>query len=110
MPYDEELADRVRAVLSDQSGKIVEKKMFGGLSFMFQGNLCCGVIKDELMVRVGPDGHDNAIAQPAARIMDFTGRPMEGWIVVGRKGFSSAETLRDWVRRGTGFAASLPPK
>ena len=72
--------------------------------------MACGVIKDELMVRVGPDSHDEAAGKPAARGMDFTGRPMEGWILVAQDGITSRAALKEWVERGTSFAASLPAK
>jgi hypothetical protein len=84
--------------------------MFGGLSFIYQGNMACGVIKDELMVRVGPDSHEDAVSKPAARIMDFTGRSTEGWILVAPDGIALGAALEEWVRRGTSFAASLPAK
>jgi hypothetical protein len=80
MAYDEKLAQRVRQALSGQDG-IVEKKMFGGLAFMLHGNMSVGVEKDRLMVRVGPDRYDEALARPHARPMDFTGRPMKGFCV-----------------------------
>ena len=77
MAYNKELAARVRTALVDSSA-ITEKKMFGGLSFLLGGKMCCGVIDDNLVVRVGPDGYEDALAQPNARPMDFTGRPMAG--------------------------------
>lgn len=109
MAYDEDLADRVRALMAEGAPP-VEKKMFGGISFMLQGNMCCGVVKDDLVVRVGPEQHDEALAKPHARVMDFTGRPMEGWIYVGPQGLASDEDLKEWVQRGTHFALSLPAK
>ena len=77
MAYDEELAERIRAALGDRAD-VSERKMFGGLSFMLRGNMCCGVDKTNLMVRVGSEAYDEALAQPGARLMDFTGRPMKG--------------------------------
>ena len=109
MAYDEDLAARVRGTLPDDAD-VVEKKMFGGLSFMVRGNLCCGIIKDELMVRVGPARHADAVDLPHARIMDFTGRPMAGWIVVAPAGFATDDALRAWVERALDFALSLPAK
>ena len=88
MAYDETLADRVRAVLSGRPG-LTEKKMFGGLSFLLHSSMACGIVKDELMVRVGPDGYDEALAQPHARLMDFTGRPMKGMVYVARDGLEA---------------------
>ena len=109
MAYDEELADRVRVSLADRTD-VSERKMFGGLSFMLRGNMCCGVEKENLMVRVGPDAYDEALAQPAARLMDFTGRPMKGMVFVGPEGYESDEGLRSWVERGVEYALSLPAK
>ena len=108
MAYDETLADRVRAVLSGRPG-LTEKKMFGGLSFLLHSSMACGIVKDELMVRVGPDGYDEALAQPHARLMDFTGRPMKGMVYVARDGLQSDDALAAWVNRGMAYAASLPP-
>lgn len=84
--------------------------MFGGLAFMVNGHLCCGIAKDELMVRVGPEGHDDALRLPHARPMDFTGKPMRGMIYVGADGARDDETLAAWVGRGLDFVLSLPPK
>jgi TfoX/Sxy family transcriptional regulator of competence genes len=109
MPYDDGLAQRVRELLEELSG-LSEKKMFGGLAFLLRGNMCVGVVADELMVRVGPDAHQAALAEPHARPMDFTGRPMKGFVYVAAEGFESDADLRDWVERGTRFARSLPPR
>lgn len=109
MAYDETLADRVRSALGPHMG-LTERKMFGGLAFMLDGNMCVGIVGDELMVRVGPDGYDTALGQPHARLMDFTGRPMRGIVYVGEKGVTSDDALTAWVQRGVGFAASLPAK
>lgn len=109
MAYNEQLTDRVRSVLSANQG-LTEKKMFGGLTFLLQGNMCCGVMKDDLVVRVGPDAFDDALAGPGARPMDFTGRPMKGMVYVGPRGFESDEALSQWVQRGVDFALSLPAK
>ena len=109
MAYDSKLADRVRTALEGHLG-LVEKKMFGGISFMLNGNMCCGVINDDLMVRVGPEGFEDALAQPHARLMDFTGRPMTGFVFVGPEGTQTESTLLEWVLRGLAFAESLPAK
>ena len=84
MLYDEGVAQRVREAMSDQKN-VVEKKMFGGLSFMLQGNMCCGVVGAELMVRVGVDGYEAALSQPYARQMDFTGKPLKGFVYVAQQ-------------------------
>ena len=108
MAYNEELAERVRLSLSGRQD-VAEKKMFGGLAFMVGGSMACGVMKDDLMVRVGPDGHQEALAEPHARPTDFTGRPMKGMVYVGPEGYRTDEALAGWVKRGAEFAASLPP-
>jgi hypothetical protein len=107
--YDEGLAERLREALTDH-GDLEEKKMFGGLAFMLNGNLACGVIGDEMIVRVGPDGYDAAIAKPNTRVFDFSGKPMKGWIVVAPEGVEADEALAAWAQQGLVFAASLPPK
>ena len=109
MAYDETLAERVREVLADEPGSD-EKKMFGGLCFLLNGNMCCGVVGDELMIRVGPDGYEDALAQPNAREMDFTGRSMKGMVYVDAGGIAEDDDLASWVGRGIDFAGNLPLK
>jgi TfoX/Sxy family transcriptional regulator of competence genes len=110
MPYDEDFANRVREQLSDQDG-VTEKQMFGGLAFLLRGNMAVGLSGGgELMVRVGPDGTEGALAEPHTRLFDMTGRPMRGWILVAPEGVSTARQLGAWVRRGLEFARTLPPK
>jgi len=109
MAYDEVLAERVRRALAGRND-LSEKKMFGGVAFMLHGNMSCGVEKDQLMVRVGPERYEEALAQPHARPMDFTGRPMRGMVYVTPEGCRTDEALKRWVEQGLNFAASLPPK
>lgn len=109
MAYDEQLADRVRRLLARRDG-LTERKMFGGIAFMLGGNMCCGVVKSDLMVRVGPEQHDKALALPGARPMDFTGRPMKGMVFVRPAGYRDGKALAAWVKRGADYAASLPAK
>ena len=109
MAYDEDLAQRIRMALGGYVG-LTERKMFGGLCFMLYGNMCCGVVKDTLMVRVGPAEHDDALAQPGARPMDFTGRPMKGMVYVDAEACASDNDLAQWVERGLAFVMSLPAK
>ena len=109
MAYSEELAQRVRDAVGPGVA-IEEKKMFGGLCVLVNGNMACGVMDDEIMVRVGPDGYEEALALPHARVMDFTGRPMKGFISVDPEGIATDDGLADWVGRGVEFAGSLPPK
>ena len=109
MAYDDELAERVRAILARRRG-VSEKKMFGGLSFLVNGHMCCGVVGEDLMVRVGPDAYDDALERKGARPMDFTGRPMKGMVFVDRSGYARSASLEGWVEQGLAHARSLPPK
>ena len=109
MAYDEKLADQIRKMLARHKG-ITEKKMFGGLCFMLRGNMCCGVDKDRLVIRVGPQYYQKALSEPHARPMDFTGRPLRGFVFVSRGGYKTAPSLRKWLKRSADFALSLPPK
>jgi TfoX N-terminal domain len=109
MPYDEELAERVRDAISMRDG-LGERQMFGGIGFMLGGNMACGVIGEDLIVRLSPADAEHALAEEHARPFDFTGRPMKGWIFVGPGGTESDEALADWVDAGAAFAASLPAK
>ena len=109
MAYDEGLAHRIRELTEEQSD-VTEKKMFGGLCFLVGGNMACGIVGDELMLRVGADAYDDCLAQPHAREMDFTGRAMKGMIYVATDGFAEDEDLAAWLERGLGFARSLPAK
>ena len=109
MAFDEGLAERIRALLADQAD-VRERKMFGGLCFLCGGNMACGIVGDELMVRVGPDGWSAALSQPPAREMDFTGRSMKGMVYIGIDGFAEEVDLARWVEQGTAYARSLAPK
>ena len=109
MAYDEGLAQRMRqarAVIPD----IDEKKMFGGIGFLLNGNMACGVNKDDLIVRVGPEAYESALAESHTKEFDMTGRPMKGWVVVRPGGYETDEALKSWVQRGVDFALTLPPK
>ena len=109
MPYDETLGQRVEQVLSQQPG-IVSRKMFGGLAFMLNGNMSVGILRDQLMVRVGPDGYEDALSLPHCRPMDFTGLPMRGFVMVDPAGIAGDAALDEWVQRGVSFASTLPAK
>ena len=109
MAYDEHLAQRVREQLAPQPG-LAEKAMFGGVAFLLDGNMAVGLSGDELMVRVGPDRSDEALARPHTRPFDMTGRPMKGWILVASDALDGEPELADWVSEGVAFARSLPPK
>jgi TfoX/Sxy family transcriptional regulator of competence genes len=105
MPFDEHLAARVRAVLSDRAD-VVEKRMFGGLAFMVDGRMCCGIVKDDLMLKVGPQKHQELLAKPHARPMDFTGRPSKGMLYVSSAGVRTEAALRSWVGKALEFRRS----
>ncbi|MQA91225.1 MAG: RNA methyltransferase [Gemmatimonas sp.] len=109
MAFDEDLADRIRGVLGPRTG-VTEKKMFGGLAFLLDGKMFCGIAKDDLMVRVGPDYHEEALQKPHVRPMDFTGRPMKGYVFVGPAGCDTEDDVAEWVERGTNFVSTLPVK
>ncbi len=109
MAYNEQLAARVRNALAARPG-ISERKMFGGISFMLRGKMCCGVVKDDLLIRIDPEHFEQALAQPHARPMDFTGRIMRGFVYVGPGGYAADAALSSWLQRAADFAASLPAK
>ncbi len=105
--FDESLATRVRHHLGVLP--TLERKMFGGLCIMVNGNMACGVIGNDLLVRTGAANFESALARNGARPMDFTGRPMRGMVVVAAEVLDD-ETLAEWLDLGTGFALSLPPR
>ncbi|MBS1867801.1 MAG: TfoX/Sxy family protein [Acidobacteria bacterium] len=109
MAFDVKLAERVRKLVAG-AHRFDEKRMFGGLAFMVNGHMCCGVLKDDLVLRVGPQEHEKLKHHPHARPMDFTGRPLRGFLYVGPAGLRSARDLRVWVQRSLQFVDSLPPK
>jgi TfoX/Sxy family transcriptional regulator of competence genes len=106
--YDERLAARVRALLASRAD-VSERKMFGGLTFMVGGNMCCGVNREELIVRLDPGREEEVLARPHARPMDLTGRRMRGFITVHPDGLTGTNLDR-WVREAVARAESLPPK
>ena len=109
MAFDETLADRVREALSARAD-LTERKMFGGIAFMIGGNMAVGVIEDDLMVRLDPADAEQALTEPHARPMDFTGRPMRGMLFVDSEGTATDRDLSGWVDAGADFASSLSPK
>ena len=109
MAYNEQLASRVRKILARRGG-LYEVKMFGGIAFMLQGHMCCGVVKDLLMIRVGPQAYEKALAKPNARPMDFTGRPLKGLVFVSPAGSRTDKELSEWVGQATRFVRTLPPR
>ncbi len=109
MAYDEGLAERIRAVLQGEQG-LEERQMFGGIGFLLDGNMACGVIGDDLIVRVGKENYESALAEDHSRPFDFTGRPMTGWVKVLPQGLESRQELKNWVSKGLATSRSLPPK
>jgi TfoX/Sxy family transcriptional regulator of competence genes len=109
MAYDTTLTARIRELAAGHPA-MVEKKMFGGISFILQGNMACGVHGVDLIVRLAPGDMEAALAKPGVRVFDLTGRPMKGWLVVAGDACSDDAVLQDWVERSVTFAQSLPPK
>ena len=107
MAYDEKLAERVRKVLATRKG-VTEKKMFGGLAFLLGGRMCCGVLNDDLVVRTGPERQAAALGRTHTRPMDFTGRPLTGFVYIGLRGVHTDAALAKWVREAVKYALSLP--
>jgi TfoX/Sxy family transcriptional regulator of competence genes len=106
--YDEGLAERLREMLPSRA--ISEKKMFGGVALMSRGYMFLGIAGDVLMARVGPEHYEEALSLPHVRVMDFTGKPMKGYVFVDPPGFESDEDLSAWVERCYRFVQTLPPK
>ena len=109
MSYDESLARRVEKNLRRRRGW-TRKKMFGGICYMLNGNMCCGVLDDELIVRAKPDEYERAMKRPHTRVLDFTGRPMKGFVVVRPPGWRAEAALKNWITLGIRCARSRPPK
>ena len=109
MAFDQGLAQRIREHLAP-TGRVAEKQMFGGLAFLVDGNMCVGVIGEELIARVGLDATDKALQQPGSRLFDFSGRPMKGWITVDPAALDDDDALAAWVDDALRFVHTLPPK
>jgi TfoX/Sxy family transcriptional regulator of competence genes len=109
MAYDTGLAQRVREILEEETA-FHEKKMFGGLCYLVNGNMACGILKDELIVRVGTGKYDDCLKMPGAKKFDITGKPMKGWVMVSSSGYEADKDLKKWVRLGLKYAGSLPLK
>ncbi len=109
MAYNEALANRIREALARERG-VDEIKMMGGLCFMIGGHMALGIVGTELMIRVGPDGYERALARVHAREMDFTGRSIRGFVFVEPAGIKTKRSLASWVGPAAAFAKSLPPK
>ena len=109
MAYEEQVAERLRACYVSVPG-VVERKMFGGVAFMVDGHMSCGVLRDELIVRVGRARYAEVLQRPHTREMDITGRPLTGFVVVAPAGFTSDQALTAWVRLSLEYLSSLPAR
>jgi TfoX/Sxy family transcriptional regulator of competence genes len=109
MAFDSHLGDRVRLVLERKKG-IAERRMFGGLAFLISGKMFCGIIKNKLVVRVGPDQYHDALSKPHTSKMDFTGKPLTGYVYVGKQGVRTDNALASWIDQGLRFTKSLITK
>ncbi len=109
MAYDQALAQRMRSILGEVSG-LAEKKMFGGVGYLVNGNMACGVNGDRLIVRIPEAEYTEALNLPHVQVFDMTGRPMKGWITVDPSGVENDKDLKIWVDRGLEYSRTLPPK
>jgi TfoX/Sxy family transcriptional regulator of competence genes len=109
MAYNETLAARIRQLLARRKN-VEEKKMFGGVGCLLNGNMLVGVWKDSLIVRLGPDSYDDALLEPHVREFDITGKPMKGWVLVEPEGVEDDDQLKDWIERAAEFVKALPAK
>jgi TfoX/Sxy family transcriptional regulator of competence genes len=109
MAFSEELGERIRQELARRKG-IEEKKMFGGIGFLLNGNLLVGVWKDSLIVRLGPEEGEEALKEPHVSEFNITGRAMKGWVLVAPEGVEADEELSGWVQRAVEFVGKLPAK
>jgi TfoX/Sxy family transcriptional regulator of competence genes len=102
MAYDEQLADRVREHFSEHR-KVEEKKMMGGLTFMVNSKMCVGILNDDLMARIAPEEYEKALERTGCRAMDFTGKPMKGFVFVGPEGTKGKKQLDYWMALALDF-------
>ncbi len=107
MAFDENLATRLRGALSGTSG-VTEKSMFGGMAFLLDGNMLVGVVRDDLVARVGPEQFEAAVARPGARAFDLSGRPMSGWVMVAPEGCDADGSLNLWIAEALEYVRTLP--
>ena len=107
MAYDLELAQRIRVIV-DERPRVREKEMFGGIAFLLDEKMFVGIVKDELMARVGPDAYEAALEEPHVRPMDFTGKPMKGYVYIAQDGLRGRAALTKWIDLAARFVATLP--
>ena len=109
MAFSESLATRIRDALARKKN-IEEKKMFGGIGFLLNGNMLVGVWKDSFIVRLGPDQGEDALLEPHVKVFDITGKAMKGWAMVEPEGVENDDQLKDWIQRAKKFVGKLPGK
>ena len=109
MPFDHALAERMRRALGRRK-RLTEKQMFGGIGFLLNGNMCCGIHKSAMIVRIAPEETERVLAQAHTRVFDLTGRPMKGWVLIEPAGLKTPAQLRKWVELSASYAATLPAK
>lgn len=110
MAYNEGLAERIRGYFKRRRKGVEEKRMFGGLCFMLNGHMCCGIEKDRLMVRVLPDRYETLLKKSHARKMDFAGKPLKGFLFISEAGYRTAAGLTKWLNEVVECAKSKPRK
>lgn len=110
MPYDELLAKRIRNVLTPYQKHLEEKKMMGGLCFMYKGKMSCGIVKEDLMIRVIHEKYESSLELPHCRVMDFTGKVLKGFLYVDKEGIRTEEQLRSWLNLGIEFVDKQGPE
>lgn len=108
MAFDDQLVDRIRVILKNEN--LIEKKMFGGIGYLINGNMACGVHGNNLIVRVGKDQYTNLLNRPSAKPFDLTGKAMSGWLEIIPSGTRDEKELAEWIRLGVEFARTLPSK
>ena len=109
MPYNEQIEARIKTAISNWKNTD-QKNMFGGVCHLLGGNMFCGVYKDYLILRLGKENADKALALPHVRPFDITGKPMKGWVMVAQEGVKKDQELKDWLNKARQFASTLPPK
>ena len=110
MSYNFELNEKILTIVEQWHKNTGSKKMFGGTCHLVNGNMFCGVYKDYLILRLGPEQVQTALEQPHTRVFDITGKPMKGWVMVAEEGFAGDNKLEAWLQLALAFAESLPPK
>ncbi len=108
-PFNDLTARKIRDAL-DRTPGVSERQIIGGVAFLLEGNMCCGIFDEKLVVRVGPAAYDDALREPHAYPMDFTGRPLPGFVYIAREGYASEVALKQWIDRSVGFVSSLPQR